>query len=183
MKTKIGMFRGMLFVMMAALSMLSVGAAQAATAQQINQGSEAALKALYESSPTAKALSEKAKAVLVFPDIVKAGFIIGGQGGDGALYKHGKAAGYYNIAAASVGLQAGAQSFAFAVFFMTDKELKAFETGKGWEIGVGPSVVFIDQGAAKDINTLTAKSGIYAIIFDQKGLMAGVGLQGSKITK
>lgn len=183
MKTKNGMFRWMLFVVMAAMSMLSVGVAQAATAEQINKGSEAALKALYESSPTAKSLGEKAKGVLVFPDIVKAGFIVGGQGGDGALYKHGKVAGYYNMAAASVGLQAGAQSFAFAVFFMTDKELKNFEKSKGWEIGVGPGVVFIDEGMAKDISTLTAKSDIYAIIFDQKGLMAGIGVQGSKITK
>src|SRR5574337_1402934 len=183
MKAKYGMFRWMLLLVMAAMSTFSAGVVQAATAEQINQGSAAALKALYESSPTAKALSEKAKGILVFPDIVKAGFIVGGQGGDGALYKGGKVAGYYNMAAGSVGLQAGAQPFAFAVFFMTDKELKSFEKSKGWEIGVGPSVVFIDEGAAKDITTLTAKSDIYAIIFDQKGLMAGIGVQGSKITK
>lgn len=180
-QTRISHF--MLFLALTALSLVPVGPAVAATGHQLDQDSEAALAALYASTPAAKALGEKAKAILIFPNITKAGFIIGGQGGDGVLFKHGKRAGYYNTAAVSVGLQAGAQSFGFAIFFMTDKVLKGFETSKGWEIGVGPSVVFIDSGAGKDVTTLTAKADVYGFIFDQKGLMAGVGLQGSKITR
>jgi lipid-binding SYLF domain-containing protein len=175
--------RWMFFLAMAAFSLAYQGSAWAETRAQLDQDAEEALKALYASSPTAQALGEKAKGILVFPNITKAGFIIGAQGGDGVLFKRSKVAGYYNTAAVSVGMQAGAQSFAFAIFFMSDKELKAFETSTGWEVGVGPSVVFIDTGMGKDISTLTTKSNIYAMIFDQKGLMAGVGLQGSKITK
>ena len=172
-----------LFLAAAVLSLLNMGSATAATGPQIDQSAEAALKFLYEGSPGAKALADKAKGILIFPDVVKAGFIVGGQGGDGKLIKNGKTAGYYNTAAASVGLQAGAQSFGYVIFFMSDAVLKSFEKSKGWEIGVGPNVVIVDAGAAKDINTLTTKADIYAIIFDQKGLMAGVGIQGSKITK
>ena len=183
MKMQNGMSRWMLCLALAVLSLFGPGAAQAAEKHQLDQDAEAALKALYASTPTAQVLGEKAKAVLVFPNITKAGFIVGGQGGDGVLLKGGKPAGYYNTAAISVGLQAGAQSFGFAIFFMTDKQLKAFEASKGWEIGVGPSVVFIDTGAGKDISSLTTKSDIYGFIFDQKGLMAGISIEGSKISQ
>src|SRR5574338_1125256 len=183
MKVQNGLSRWMLFLGLAMLSLMYLGPAQAASAEQLKKESAAALEALYSSTPAAKALSEKAKGILVFPDVTKAGLIVGGQGGDGVLYKHGKVAGYYNTAAVSVGLQAGAQSFGYAMFFMSDKVLKDFENSKGWEIGVGPSVVFIDTGMGKEINTETMKADIYGFIFDQKGLMAGVGVQGSKITK
>jgi len=167
----------------AGLSLFGAAAVGAASGPQIDADAQAALKSLYASSPTAKALGDKAKGILVFPNIVKAGLIVGGQGGDGALFKRGKRVAHYNAAAISVGLQAGAQSFAFAIFFMSDAEMDSFEKSKGFEIGVGPSVVVVDSGAAKDINTLTAKSDVYAFVFGQKGLMAGVGLQGTKITK
>ena len=157
--------------------------AHAADKATIDRDSRNALQSLYAGSPGAKALSEKAKAILVFPSVLKMGFIVGGQGGDGALIEKGQTVGYYNTAAGSVGLQAGAQTFGYVMFFMTDKVLDDFKKSSKFEIGVGPTVVFLDAGAAKDINTLTAKSDVYAIIFDQKGLMAGIGLQGSKITK
>jgi lipid-binding SYLF domain-containing protein len=147
------------------------------------QDSRAALKSLYDGSPGAKALGDKASAVLVFPNVVKAGFILGGQGGDGILFTKDKVTGHYNTAAVSVGLQAGAQSFGYVLFFMSDKVLSDFRASKNFQIGVGPNIVVIDAGAAKDVTTLTAKADIYAVIFDQKGLMAGIGLQGSKITK
>jgi len=149
----------------------------------LEKDSRAALKTLYDNSPGAKSLGDKAKGILVFPNVTKAGFIIGGQGGDGVLIVNDKVVGYYNTAAVSVGLQAGAQSFGYTMFFMSDAVLKDFQNSKNFQIGMGPNVVFIDAGAAKDINTLTAKADVYAIIFDQKGLMAGIGLQGSKITK
>jgi len=174
--------RGMLVLAVAALSLLSVGPAFAGT-HQLDQDSAAALKALYSTTPAAKALGDKATAVLVFPNITRAGFIIGGSGGDGVLYKHGKPAGYYNSGSLSVGFQAGIQSFGYAVFFMSDAELNKFMKSSGWDIGAAPTVVLVDSGMAKDLNTTTLKSDIYAFIFDQKGLMAGVALQGQKISK
>lgn len=172
---------------LASIAVLMVGLIQvpahAADAKTIDRDSRAALQSLYASSPGAKALGEKAKAILVFPSVLKAGLIVGAQGGDGALIEKGKTVGYYNTAAVSVGLQAGAQEFGYVMFFMTDQVLNDFRKSNKFEIGVGPTVVFLDAGAAKDLNTLTAKADVYAIIFDQKGLMAGIGLQGSKITK
>ena len=143
----------------------------------------AALKALYASEPVAKMIGEKAKAVLVFPTIVKAGFIVGGQYGEGILLKDGKFAGHYNSVAASYGLQAGVQSFGYALFLMNDKALEYLDKSDGWELGVGPTIVIVDKGKAKSLTTMTLKDDVYAFIFDQKGLMAGLGIQGSKITK
>ncbi len=154
-----------------------------ASGNQLDEDIDAALAALYASTPAAKILGDKATGILVFPNIVKAGFIVGGLGGNGALIKNGKKVAYYNNAAASIGLQAGVQSYGFAIFFLDAKTLKDFEKSKGWEIGVGPGVVVVDSGFGKDLNTLTGKNEVYAFIFDQKGLMAGIGLQGSKITK
>jgi lipid-binding SYLF domain-containing protein len=143
----------------------------------------AALNSLYTSEPAAKMIGEKAKAVLVFPNIVKAGFIVGGHYGEGVLLINGKLAAHYNSVAASYGLQAGVQSFGYALFLMNDKALSYVEKSDGWELGVGPSIVIVDKGKAKSLTTLTLKDDVYAFIFDQKGLMAGLGIQGSKITK
>jgi len=156
---------------------------QAADTAAINRDAQTALQKLYETNPAAKTLGEKAKAVLVFPSILKAGLIIGGQGGNGALIEGGKTVGYYNIAAASYGLQAGVQEFGYAMFLMTDAARKYLDSSEGWEVGVGPTIVVMDEGAAKSLTTTTAKDDVYAFIFSQKGLMAGIGIQGSKITK
>ena len=133
--------------------------------------------------PAAQALGKEAVAVLVFPKITKAGLVIGGQYGDGVLLKGGKAAGYYNTSGASYGLQAGAQQFGYAMFFMNEKSLKALTETSGFEVGVGPSVVVVDEGMAKSATSITMKDDVYAFIFSQKGLMAGIGLQGNKITR
>lgn len=175
--------RALLVTLGALVNLMGPGLAAAAEEPLLEQDSKAALKLLYAGSPVAKALGDKAKAILVFPNIVKAGFVVGAQSGDGVLLMQGKTAGHYNTTAVSVGLQAGAQSFGYALFFMSDAVLKDFRNSKNFQIGVGPTIVVVDAGAAKDINTLTAKSDVYAMIFDQKGLMAGAGLQGSKITK
>jgi lipid-binding SYLF domain-containing protein len=155
----------------------------AASAAEIDRDVDAALKELYVSSPAAKDLSTTAKAILVFPSIVKGGFMIGGQYGEGALLKGGKTVGYYNSVAASYGLQAGLQKFGYALFFMKDTALEYLDKSEGWEIGVGPSIVVVDKGTARALTSTTAKEDIYAFFFDQTGLMAGLGLQGSKITK
>jgi lipid-binding SYLF domain-containing protein len=154
------------------------------SASDISRDSNAALQTLYASNPEARQLAKRAKGILVFPNIVKAGFLVGAQyGSGGALLKNGSAAGYYNIVAGSYGLQAGVQSFSYAMFFMDNDSLNYLNRSEGWEVGVGPSIVVVDQGVAKNLTTTTAKSGVYAFIFGQKGLMAGLGLQGSKISR
>lgn len=149
----------------------------------VDADSNAALQKLYASEPVAKMIGEKARAVLVFPNIVKAGFVVGAQYGDGALMKDGKIVGHYRSMAGSYGLQAGVQSFGYAMFLMNDKALEYLDRSGGWEVGVGPSIVILDKGKAKSMTTTTMQDDVYAFIFSQKGLMAGIGLQGSKITK
>lgn len=170
-------------IVLLALITMPVRPAVAASAAAIDRDVTAALKELYASSPAAKRLGQKAKGILVFPSIWKAGFIVGGQGGNGALRKRGKTVGYYNLAAASYGLQAGAQQFGYAMFFMTDSALDYLDTSGGWEVGTGPTLVVVDEGMAKSLTTSTLQSDIYAFTFSQKGLMGGIGIQGSKITK
>jgi len=157
--------------------------ALAASAKEIDRDVSRALKTLYAKNATAKSFGAKATAILVFPSIVKGGFMVGGQYGEGALRKGGKTAGYYSSAAASYGFQAGIQKFGYALFFMTPSALSYFEKTSGWEIGSGPSVVIVDEGMAKSLSTTTLKSDVYAFFFSQKGLMAGIGLQGTKITR
>ena len=164
------------------IAALAPGAAFAASAAEIDSEVSVALKNLYAQSPAAKTLGETAKGILVFPSIVKGGFIVGGEYGNGALRKNGRTAGYYNTAAASYGLQAGVQSFGYALFFMDNASLEYLDKSRGWEIGVGPSVVIFDEGMGKSIGTTASHEGVVAFIFGQKGLMAGIGLKGSKIT-
>jgi len=162
----------------------STGGRLAGSAADISRESNAALQALYASNPEARHLANRAKGILVFPGIVKAGFLVGAQyGTGGALFKNGKTIGYYNILAGSYGLQAGIQEFSYAMFFMDNESLKYLDRSEGWEIGVGPSIVVVDQGMAKSLTTTTAKDSVYAFVFGQKGLMAGLGLQGSKISR
>jgi len=168
----------------AAIAALAVTGLRPALAQSaLEADASAALKHLYATSPSADALGKTALGVLVFPNVTRLGFIVGAQGGDGVLYQKGKVAGHYNTGAVSVGLQAGIQSYGYALFFMTDADLKYLKSTKGWSIGSGPTIVIADAGAAKDVSTLTGQQGVYGFIFDQKGLMAGIGLTGQKITK
>lgn len=157
--------------------------AEAASAKEIDHNVKIALQKLYAKTPSAKMIGEKAKAVLVFPSITKGGFIVGGQYGEGAMIRDGKIAGYYNTISASYGLQAGIQKYGYALFLMTDAMLAYLDKSGGWELGMAPNIVVIDVGAAAGISTTTAQSDAYAFFFDQKGLMAGLGLQGTKITK
>lgn len=143
----------------------------------------AALNQLYASEPLAKMISEKATAILVFPNIVRAGFIVGGHYGEGVLLRGGRVVAHYNSVAGSFGLQAGVQSFGYVLFLTSDKVLQYLDNSDGWELGVGPTIVIVDKGMAKSLTTTTLKDDVYAFIFDQKGLMAGLGIQGSKITK
>jgi lipid-binding SYLF domain-containing protein len=157
--------------------------ATAASAGELVADSRAALRDLTASTPSARLLASKAKAVLVFPSMVKAGFMFGGQIGEGVRFEKGKVKGYYNSVAASYGLQAGIQKFGYALFFMNNAALRQLDNTKGFELGVGPSIVIVDEGVGKSLTTNTLTSDTYAFIFDQRGLMAGLGIQGSKITR
>jgi len=145
--------------------------------------SQAALTKLYAGVPLAKQLGATATGILVFPKITKAGLGIGGQYGEGTLLKGGKAAAYYKTTGASFGLQAGGQTYGYAMFFMNAKALGQLDSASGFEVGVGPSVVVVDEGMGKSTTTTTLKDDVYAFIFGQQGLMAGLGIQGNKITK
>ena len=162
---------------------LSASSALAASASEIERDVTETLTTLYKNTPGTKALADKSKGVLVFPSIVKGGFIIAGQFGDGALRKEGETVAYYRSLAASYGFQAGAQSFGYVLFFMDEASLKYLDKSAGWELGSGPSLVVLDKGFGKNLSTTTLQKGVYAFIFDQKGLMGGIGIQGSKITK
>ena len=152
-------------------------------AAEIGRNSQNALQKLYAKVPAAKAIGKEAYAVLVFPSVTKAGLGIGGQYGEGALIKGGKVVAYYSTAGASYGLQAGAQTYGYAMFFMNEAALKQLDKTDGYEVGVGPSVVVMDEGKAKTMTSTTMKDDIYAFIFGQQGLMAGLGVQGNKISR
>jgi lipid-binding SYLF domain-containing protein len=165
------------------ISLASPTVSLAASKASIDRDAKATLDRLYKENPGAKALGEKSVGVLVFPSIVKGGFIIAGQFGDGALRKNGKSVAYYRSLAASYGFQAGAQAFGYVLFFMDQDSLRYLDSSAGFELGTGPSLVVLDSGFGKNLSTTTLQKGIYAFIFDQKGLMGGVGIQGTKITK
>lgn len=173
------MLRCLIVVFMSGL----VFPALAASSAELDRDATAALNALYKKYPDAKKLAGKAKAILVFPRVIKAGLMIGGETGEGVMMVNGKPAAYYNTSGVSYGLQAGAQKYGYALFIMTDSALKSLENAEGFEIGVGPSVVVMDDAMAKKTSTTTINKDIYAYIFSQKGLMAGLGVQGNKLTR
>lgn len=164
-------------------AMAPVAQVQAATAEDLSKDASQALNNLYSTNPAAARIGKQAQAILVFPNIVKAGLVFGGSYGEGVLMNAGKASGYYNSASASWGLQAGAQSYGYVVFLMTKTAVDYLNKTNGWEIGVGPTVVVVDAGAAKNLSTSTLKDDAYAFIFNQQGLMAGLSIEGTKISK
>jgi lipid-binding SYLF domain-containing protein len=176
--------RAVMTVLLAQLCGLVVAApqARASSARELEGDSRHALQNLYAAQPQAARLAKRARAILVFPNIIKGAFVFGAQTGNGVLFVNGRVAGYYNISAASFGLQAGGKAFSYALFFITDSSLKYLKKSDGWAIGSGPSVVVVDKGAAADISSTTLTQDVYAFPFGQRGLMGGLGLEGSKIT-
>lgn len=159
-----------------------LGQALAATAQDLDKDADQTLKTLYARNPTAETIAKKAKAVLVFPKVIKAGLVFGGAYGEGVLMKAGKPTEYYNTVSASWGFQAGAESYAYVVLLMSDKAVNYLASSKGWEIGIGPTVVVVNEGVAKNLSTSTLKDDAYAFITDQQGLMASISIEGTKIS-
>ena len=173
----------LLAFVLAAATVIDEKPSVAATAAEIDRDVQNTLKGLYAESPQAKILGKKAEGILVFPSIIKGGFLVGGQYGEGALIKDGTIAGYYSTVQVSYGLQAGLQKHGYVLFFMTEDAMKWLNKSDGWEVGVGPSIVVVDKGMAISQTTTTLQSDIYAFFFNQKGMMGGLGLQGTKITK
>ena len=168
---------------LAAAAATTASPVRASTAAELSQEAQAALAALHRRNPTALAISRQARATLVFPKIVKAGLVFGGSYGEGVLFKNGAVAGTYNSVSASWGWQAGAQTYAYVLYLMNDAALKYLEDSKGWEFGVGPTVVVVNEGVARNLSTSTLREDAYAFVTDQQGLMAGVSLEGTKVTR
>lgn len=161
----------------------STTATSPASRADLSTDSSQALNKLVRENPAAAAISRQSRAVLVFPSIVKAGLVFGGAYGEGELRRGGKTVDYYTSFTGSWGLQAGAQSYGYAVFLMNEDAIRYLERSDGWEIGVGPTVVVVNQGVAENLSSSTLQDDAYAFIFDQKGLMAGVSIEGTKVTR
>jgi lipid-binding SYLF domain-containing protein len=166
----------------AMVTMSLAGTANAATAEDLERDSRQALQTLQQSNAVAGTIASSAKAMLVFPNIVKAGLVFGGSYGEGVLIKNNVVVNYYNSVTGSWGLQAGAQSYAYVVYLMTDEAVRYLEQSQGWELGVGPTLVVVDEGVAKNLSTSSLKDDAYAFIFSQQGLMAGVSIEGTKVS-
>ncbi|WP_006787574.1 YSC84-related protein [Thiorhodospira sibirica] len=167
----------------AIVSLLAMsGQVLAATAEDLDKDAAHALQSLHESNPATVDIAKHATAILIFPSVIKAGLVFGGSYGEGVLMKGNKVTGYYNSVSASWGWQAGAQSYSYVVFLMNSNAVDYLDKSEGWEIGVGPTVVVVDEGVAKNLSSTTLQDDAYAFIFDQKGLMASLSIEGTKIS-
>ncbi|HYA75503.1 MAG TPA: YSC84-related protein [Burkholderiaceae bacterium] len=179
--------RILLALPLAAIAACCLGAlsasASAATAEELTRDSNEALQKLYRANPNATEISKRAKAILVFPNIVKGGLIFGGAYGEGVLMKDSAVVNYYNSVSGSWGLQAGLQTYSYAVFLVTDDAVQYLQKSHGWELGVDPNVVMAKEGVGKNLSTSTLRPSAYGFIFDQQGMMAGLSLEGTKITE
>ena len=167
----------------ATLSPLAITAARADSRADLTADAMQALHQLEANEPQARRFEREARAVLVFPHILKAGFVFGGETGNGVLFVHGRPDGIYNLSGGSWGLQIGAQDFSYALFFMTDSSLGYLRRSDGFAVGTGPSITIINQGAAAAADTTTLSHDVYAFPFNAKGLMADLTLQGTKISR
>jgi len=178
-----GLFLTTTLAMATLVPVVMLDRAHAAGTDDLNRDSDQALQMLYRTHPFAAELAKSARAVLIFPNIVKAGFFFGGAYGEGELKQGSKIDGYYNSLSGSWGLQAGLQSYGYAVFLMSENAVSYIHRSEGWEIGTGPTIVILNEGIARNLTTSTLKDDAYAFIFDQQGLMAGISIEGTKISR
>ncbi len=167
----------------AAFGPLSALSAHADSRSKLTEAGMAALNRLEATDPRSRLFARHARAILVFPSVLKAGLIFGGETGNGVLFEHGRPAGYYNLSGGSWGLQIGGQDFSYALFFMNNSAIAYLRRAEGFSAGTGPSIVVINKGAAAEANTTTLSHDVYAFPFNEKGLMADLTLQGTKITR
>ena len=157
--------------------------APANSAAEIDAGANQAIERLYKESSAAKELGAKASGILIFPDITKGGLIIGGEYGEGVLRVADASQGYYSSTSGSIGLQIGISSRSLVIMFMTDEALKKFTGSDGWEAGVDADVTVVDTGATGSVDTTTVKDPVIGFNFGEEGLMAGVSVEGTKVSK
>jgi lipid-binding SYLF domain-containing protein len=162
---------------------LATTAARADHREELAADAIRALHKLEAVEPRSRFFARHARAVLVFPSVLKAGFVFGGETGNGVLLVHGAPEAYYNLTGGSWGLQIGGQDFGYALFFMTDGSLAYLRRSDGFSAGAGPSIVVVNKGAGAEADTTTLTHDVYAFPFSQKGLMADLTLQGTKITR
>ena len=168
--------------MTAAFSPMAIPLAEARSAAQITAQGQHTLQKLEASEPRSRMFARHARAILVFPDIFKAGLVFGGESGNGVLLINGRPAGFYNLSGGTWGLQIGAQKFSYVVFLMNDSALRYLRKSGGFAAGTGPSIAIINKGAGAEANTTTIAKDVYAFPFNEKGLMADLTLQGTKIS-
>ncbi|AOJ01704.1 MULTISPECIES: BPSL1445 family SYLF domain-containing lipoprotein [Burkholderia] len=161
----------------------ATAATNASKRQAIDASVDATLSRLYSTVPGSRELVAKSRGVLVFPDVIQAGLIIGGQTGNGSLRVGGATVGYYNTSSLSVGLQAGAQSKAIVFLFMTQDALDKFRGSEGWAAGADASVALVKMGANGAIDTTTATAPVEVVVLTNAGLMGDVSISGTKVTK
>jgi lipid-binding SYLF domain-containing protein len=149
----------------------------------IDAGVDSTLGRLYTAAKGSRELVSKARGVLVFPSVIDAGFVVGGQYGEGALRVGGRTVGYYSTATGSIGWQAGAQSKAIVFLFMTEDSLAKFRNSEGWSAGGDASVAVLKIGANGNVDTGTATGQVDAFVLTNTGLMAGVTLDGTKVSR
>ncbi|RMF16158.1 MAG: hypothetical protein D6757_03255 [Alphaproteobacteria bacterium] len=175
--TEIGLLIALLMV-----GLWRAAPAEAASKEKIDRSVEEALEQFYDKVKTGRGIIDRAAGVLVFPRITKGGFIVGGEYGEGALIVDGTTVGYYSSASASFGLQFGLQSKTLIIIFLSDEALEKFRNSDGWTVGVDANVTLIDIGTSTDINTIVTRTPIMAFVMNHKGLMAGISLEGTKIS-
>jgi lipid-binding SYLF domain-containing protein len=171
------------FIAMLLSGLTGTATTWAASADEIDAKANAVLNKFYQEVGEGKELSKKSKAILIFPDVIKAGFVVGGEYGEGALRIKKKTVEYYSTVAGSIGLQIGAQSKTVILMFMDKEVLSSFRNSDGWEIGVDGSVALIEIGAGDSIDTNSIKDPVIGFVFGNKGLMVNLTLEGTKISK
>ena len=149
----------------------------------INRDAEIALQNLFEIDPNTISIYKNAPATLIIPRITKAGVVLGGAYGEGVLRINEAPVDYYSLASASYGFQIGAQQYSNIIFFMTEEALQKFRVKDGWELGADAEVVFRDKGYSIGVSSKTISKPVYAVVFDQKGLLAGTSLVGAKFSR
>ncbi len=172
-----------LYVMFALVALVLIPPSHAASADEIDIRVNAAIEIFNERVKEGKEFLESAKGVLVFPNIVKAGFFVGGEFGEGSLLMNNKHVDYYRTTGASFGLQFGAQTKSIIIVFLDDEALRKFRNSSGWQVGVDGSIAIADTGAGGSIDTTNISDPIIAFVFGNKGLMINVSLAGTKYTR
>lgn len=160
-----------------------VAMVHADTAKDIDASADKVMVRFYKQVKDAKATVKKAKALLIMPNVVKAGLLVGGEYGRGALRIDGKTVDYYNVVSGSFGAQIGAEAKDWVIAFMTDAALAKFRESKGWEAGVDGNVALITTGGGDSGTSRNAKGDIIGYVFDVKGLFADVSFKGAKFSK